>query len=255
MLAQSRKAKVVAQAAAIPMERSAKPARGLSSTLSDSERDPLLDALWDKGLILLGERVQEEYALQTPIFIDLRHKLYDDIHLLRSVGAALHGKLVSILNAESNTDPVEQQVIGIPDTATPLALSMAFAAQSTALPLIYSQMRKQPAAYPGGEWGLSSYMGTRAPGREITLIDDVMASGATKTRAMDELEKEGLRVHRVLVVVEREQGGDRILAQRGIPTYHLYKVSEMVAYYRDTGKVDSDTAQGALDHLCSKRFD
>jgi uridine monophosphate synthetase len=236
------------------MEGSLKPAHGRQETLAGPGRDSLLDALWDRGLILLGERVREEYALHTPIFIDLRHKLYDDIPLLQALGAALHRKLISILGEKDSSELPEQQVIGIPDTATPLALAAAFASQATAVPLIYSQMRKQPAAYPGGEWGLSSYMGTRAPGREITLIDDVMASGGTKLWAIDELSKEGLKVHRILVVVEREQGGDAVLVQRGVPTHHLYKVSEMIAYYRDTGKISSQTAQQALDHLYSKRF-
>ena len=145
-------------------------------------------------------------------------------------------------------------MIGIPDTATPLALATAMAARSTTTPLIYSQMRKQPAAYPGGEWGLSSYMGTRDPSREITLIDDVMASGRTKLWAMEELKKDGLEVKRILVVVDREQGGDEILAGKGLPTYSLYRASEMIAYYRDTGKVDAETARRAIDHLRAKRF-
>jgi uridine monophosphate synthetase len=224
-----------------------------SDPVTSNAPDPLLDALWERGLILLGDRVMEEYALQTPIFIDLRHKLYDDIGLLSEIGAALHRKLVQILALEGNRDR-RQQVIGIPDTATPLALATAMAARSTTTPLIYSQMRKQPAAYPGGEWGLSSYMGTRDPSREITLIDDVMASGRTKLWAMEELKKDGLEIKRILVVVDREQGGDEILADKGLPTHSLYRASEMIAYYRDTGKADAETARRALDHLRAKRF-
>jgi uridine monophosphate synthetase len=204
-------------------------------------------------LILLGDRVRTEYALHTPIFIDLRHKLYDDVGLLSNVGVALHRKLAEVVGMEGSRGR-PQQVIGIPDTATPLALATAMAARSTPIPLFYSQMRKQPAAYPGGESGVSSYMGTCDPTREITLIDDVMASGRTKLWAMEELKKDGLEIKRILVVVDREQGGDEILAGRGVPTYSLYQVSDMVAYYRDTGKVDDDTARVALEHLRSRRF-
>jgi uridine monophosphate synthetase len=215
--------------------------------------DALLDALWAQGLILLGDRVMEEYALHTPIFIDLRHKLYDDVDLLCSVGEALHRKLAAIIARQERQDQ-PQQVIGIPDTATPLALATAIAARSTATPLIYSQMRKQPAAYPGGESGVSSYMGTRDPSREITLIDDVMASGRTKLWAIEELKKDSLEVKRILVVVDREQGGDEILAGKGVPTFSLYRASEMIAYYRDSGRADADTARKAIEHLKSKRF-
>lgn len=213
----------------------------------------LLDAFWEKGLILFGDRVTEEYALHTPIFIDLRHKLYDDVGLLTNVGAALHRKLVEIVARDGGRDR-PQQVIGIPDTATPLALATAIASRSTSTPTVYSQMRKHPASYPGGESGMSSYMGTRDPQREITLIDDVMASGRTKLWAMEELAKDGLRVRRILVVVDREQGGDEILEGKGVPTHSLFRASEIIDYYCATGRLDEDTARKAADHLQSKRF-
>jgi uridine monophosphate synthetase len=233
------------------MQRST--AAGHASEPRHGTSDALLDALWERGLILLGDRVMAEYALHTPIFIDLRHKLYDDVRLLSNVGAALHRKLLEVTGREGSRDQ-PQQVIGIPDTATPLALATAMAAQSTSMPVSYSQMRKHPAAYPGGESGVSSYMGHRDPNREITLIDDVMASGRTKLWAINELKKDGLEIKRILVVVDREQGGDEILAGKGLPTYCLYRVSDMIAYYRDSGKVDAETARKALEHLRSKRF-
>jgi uridine monophosphate synthetase len=214
--------------------------------------DPLLDALWERGLVLFGERVRQEYALHTPVFIDLRHKLYDDLDLLTQIGSALYDKLRSILSAESATTP--QQVIGIPDTATPLALSLALESQRTDLPLSYGQMRKQPAAYPGGESGSSSYIGTCDSRREITLIDDVMASGRTKVWAMDELGKDGLEVKRVLVVVDREQGACRVLEERGCPLHSLYRVSSLIDYYEATQRIDAPAAAAARKHVRSKQF-
>ena len=142
----------------------------------------------------------------------------------------------------------------MPDTATPLALSLALVSSSTDMPFHYGQIRKKPAAYPGGAWGTSAYMGTKIIDREITLIDDVMASGRTKLWAIDELKKDGLVVTRVLVVVDREQGGDAILADQGCPCHSLFKVSELVGYYQSSGKIDVQTAQSALQHLKSKQF-
>ena len=218
------------------------------------EADPLLEQFWDKGLVLLGDRVREEYALQTPIFIDLRHKLYDDLEVLSLLGQALHRKLVSIVDAEADEAAAPQQVIGIPDTATPLALSTAIASLATARPVSYGQMRKKPAAYPGGRSGVSSYMGTKEDSREITLIDDVMASGRTKLWAIEELAKEELEVSRVLVVVDREQGGETVFNGRAYPLHSLYTISQVIHYFAGTGKVDPATAEKALDHVRSRRF-
>jgi uridine monophosphate synthetase len=217
-----------------------------------AQADPLLDALWEKGLILFGERVEQEYGLHTPIFIDLRHKLYDDLELLIQLGAALHGQLRSIVQAESATRP--QQVIGIPDTATPIALSLALQSHRTDFPVFYGQMRKKPAEYPGGASGLSSYMGTCDKRREVTLIDDVMASGRTKVWAISELRKDGLDVKRVLVVVDREQGANHVVEELGCPVYNLYRVSSLIEYYEAAGKIDTATAAAALEHVRTKQF-
>lgn len=211
--------------------------------------DPLLDAFWDRGLILLGSRVREEYALNTPIFIDLRHGLYDDLDLLHALGQALHRKIIELAGDSRRV----QQIVGIPDTATPLALAAAMAARGTARPLAYGQLRKKPAKYPGGRFGTSAYMGTPDPRREITLIDDVIASGGTKIWSTRYLRDVGLEVARVLVVVDREQGGDLVVREKGYPVHSLYRITDVVSYYRERRMVDEQTARIALAHVRGKR--
>ena len=214
-------------------------------------KDGLLEAIWAAGLILLGKRVREEYALATPIFIDLRHRLYEDVALLEQLGRALYRKIREIVG-EPAARP--QQILGIPDTATPLALAAAMASLGTSFPLIYGQLRKKPAAYPGGVSGLSAFMGTYQEGREITLVDDVMASGRSKLWAIEELGKDRIPVTRIVVVVDREQGGDEILTARGYPVYRLFTISEMLDYFVRTGKVNASAARDALDYLRAKQF-
>ena len=207
--------------------------------------DPMLDAFWERGLVLLGDRVRQEYGLRTPVFIDLRHSLYDDLDLLDAVGRALHSKIFRL--AAGNGRP--QQIVGIPDTATPLALAAALASRRTAQPLAYGQLRKQPAAYPGGQSGTSAYMGTVDAEREVTLVDDVIASGRTKFWSSAFLRDAGLEVTRILVVVDREQGGDRGLREQGYPVHSLYRITDVIRYYHDRGTVDAATAEAALAHV------
>lgn len=218
------------------------------------QRDELLEAFWDDGLILFGDRVREEYALHTPIFIDLRHKLYERLETLSALGAALHRRI-----GELATPGKAQQVIGIPDTATPIALATALASHRSvsrgSSPVAYGQLRKKPANYPGGRSGGSSYMGQIDPEREITLVDDVMASGRTKQWSIQTLAAEGLKVARILVVVDREQGGDEILQAQGYPVYSLYRVTEVIDYYQAAGRIDGATADAARRHVRSRRFE
>jgi len=211
--------------------------------------DRLLDLLWDRGLILFGDRVQEEYALRTPVFIDLRRKLHEDLDALEELGRALHRRLDECVDSRA-----PQQVIGIPDTATPIALATALASRGTSFPLAYGQLRKRPASYPGGKSGERAYMGVCDPAREVTLIDDVMASGKTKLWSIDRLRKDGLEVARVLVVVDRDQGGDEILASQGVPTYSLYSIADVIDYFEGTGRISSGLAAEALAHVQRRRF-
>ncbi len=214
------------------------------------QADPLLDAFWERGLILMGKRVEEEYALHTPIFINLRQGLYDDLELLNLLGTALCRRIFELAAGS----PRRQQVVGIPDTATPLALAAALASRGNAEALLYGQLRKQPAAYPGGQSGACAYMGVRDPSREITLIDDVMASGKTKLWAIDYLREAGLDAARILVVVDRGQGGARILRERGYPVHCLYGIRAVIEYYLATGRVDAGAARKAIDWLDRHRF-
>jgi orotate phosphoribosyltransferase len=220
------------------------------SAAASPQRDELLEAFWEEGLILFGDRVREEYALHTPIFIDLRHKLYEHLETLSALGGALHRRILELA-----TPGLQQQVIGIPDTATPIALATALASHKAGSPIAYGQLRKKPANYPGGRSGSSSYMGQVDPAREITLLDDVMASGRTKQWSITTLAAEGLKVARILVVVDREQGGDAILGAEGCPAYSLYRVSEVIDYYERTGRIDAPTADAARDHVRKRRFE
>lgn len=215
--------------------------------------DSILEGFWEKGLVLFGDRVQEEYALKTPIFIDLRHKLYEDLDMLSTLGHALCGKLHSLTECDDCLD-VPQQVIGIPDTATPLALATALASQQTSWPVNYGQMRKRPASYPGGRSGGSSYMGTVDPKRQVTLIDDVMASGRTKRWAIRELQKEGLTVTRILVVVDRKQYDYIEQDKLPCPIYSLYTITELIEYYVGSRKIDDVVANQILAHVNTRRF-
>lgn len=212
------------------------------------QADPILDAFWRRGLILLGDRVRQEYGLKTPIFIDLRHGLYDDLDLLHALGTALHREIFAL--AGDSARP--QQIVGIPDTATPLALAAALASRDTTQPLAYGQLRKQRAAYPGGHYGSSAYMGTCNTEREITLVDDVIASGATKVWSTAYLREAGLEVARILVVVDREQGGDQGLREEGYPVHSLYRISDVISYYLERDMVDEESARAALAHVRRK---
>jgi orotate phosphoribosyltransferase len=66
------------------------------------------------------------------------------------------------------------------------------------------------------------------------------------------LREAGLEVARIVVVVDREQGGDRGLREEGYPVHSLYRISEVISYYLERDMVDEESARAALGHVRRK---
>ncbi|MGH9784263.1 MAG: hypothetical protein ACRD88_08755, partial [Terriglobia bacterium] len=88
--------------------------------LTDPQRE-LLEELLQAGAVLIGDVVRERFGLKSPIYFDLREPLYNRPELLWKVGREFAEKICELTRA----NPVPQCVVGIPDTATPLALAAA----------------------------------------------------------------------------------------------------------------------------------
>ena len=196
------------------------------------QADPLLDAFWEQGLILMGKRVEEEYALRTPVFVNLRQRAVRRPRIAEFAGDSLVPQDFRV----GGRRPKAAAGRGHSRHGNPMALAAALASRESGKSLLYGQLRKQPAAYPGGQSGACAYMGVRDSSREITLIDDVMASGKTKIWAIDYLREAGLDAARILVVVDRGQAALRILVrERGYPVHCLYDIRGVIEYYLATG--------------------
>ena len=199
-----------------------------ATILSFSGKRDLLEGLVDAGAILLGAEVRRRYGLRTPVFIDLRTAVYTDLALFSLLGASF----AEILERWS-TPGTPQQVIGVPDTGIPLAAAASLASfRKGREPFItLSVLRKEARVYPGEI--VSEFVGRPDPGREANLIDDVIASGGSLRRAVPRLKELEVPVGRIVVCVDREQGGVEALADLGIPIYALFSLAEIGDFCRE----------------------
>jgi orotate phosphoribosyltransferase len=199
-----------------------------ATILSFSGKQDLLEGLVDAGAILLGAEVERRYGLRTPVFIDLRTALYTDLTLFSLLGSSF----ARILERWS-TPGTPQQVIGVPDTGIPLATAASLASfRKGREPFItLSVLRKQARIYPGEI--VSEFVGRPDPSRETNLIDDVVASGGSLRRAVTRLKESEIPVGRIVVCVDREQGGVDALADFGIPIYALFNLAEIGAFCKE----------------------
>ncbi len=211
-------------------------------------RDLLLD-LFRSGAILLGDAVRERFGLRSPIYINMRGPLYDNPGLLWRVGREYARKICDLAPDKA----IPQCVVGIPATATPLALATAlYSFQNHTSPAItFALLRKDSKTYPGH--APTYWIGTRDKGREYNLIDDVVASGETKRDAARKMQEDGLNITRVIVLVDREQGDG--LRQEGFDLQSVFRITEVLDFYRAEKLISPDQHQTILDFLAQRRFD
>ena len=62
---------------------------------------------------------------------------------------------------------------------------------------------------------------------KVALIEDVITTGRSVYQAIQIVEKFGARVVKILSVVDREEGGSRLLAGKGYPVYPIFTKSDL----------------------------
>ena len=216
------------------------------------EQKSLLIEFKRAGIILFGKTIRRKYGLNSPVYLDFRENLYERADLMWRIGGEFAGKIRAL--AQNHKSP--QVVIGVPDTATPLALSTVLYASEKQIvhPIHYLLLRTEAKAY--GSASPSSVIGRRnCSDCEYTLIDDVVASGLSKWKSLEKLGREGITVQRIIVFLDRQQGGAELLEKEGYQVYSIFKLLDVIAFYLDKGLITSRTHSQINEFVRTHRFD
>jgi uridine monophosphate synthetase len=173
--------------------------------MSEYSREELAAALFDIGAVRLGNFTLHS-GVKSSIYIDMR-LLVSHPAVLRSVAAAYEPILTGI-----DFD----LLAAYPYAALPIGVAISLA---TDLPLIYP--RKTAKSYGTGklvegEWQL---------GQRAVVIEDLITSGDSILQAIAALKATGLIVTDAVVLIDREQGGSRALAELGYTVHSVMTMS------------------------------
>jgi len=193
----------------------------------------LADGLLEAGCIKFGEFTLKS-GLKSPIYIDLR-QIITYPSLLADIAQA-YLPLLSRLQFS--------RIAGLPYAAIPIATAISLAG---GYPMIYP--RKEAKAY-----------GTKAEiegefhaGETVVVIDDLATTGGSKFEAIEKLTGVGLVVKDVVVLVDRQSGAKESLEQAGYSLHAVLTISDMLAYWESTGKVDKGKITATREFLASSR--
>ena len=195
----------------------------------DPRLDELARALFQADCVRFGEFRLHSGAI-SPVYIDLR-RLVSHPAVLERVAAAYADMLAPL---------VYDRIAALPFAALPIGTAVSLQLDR---PLIYPR----PARKDYGTGQLIE--GAYAAGERCVILDDLITTGGSKLEALAPLRDEGLIVEDVVVLLDREQGGRRDLADHGIRLHAALILRGVIQSLERQGLLSADQARRVYDYL------
>ena len=140
-------------------------------------------------------------------------------------GMALVGDAMMKLVVKYNLESVGGLTMG----ADAIVAATVFASANSGRHITGFVVRKEPKQY-----GLSKTIeGVNPNGKRVAIVDDVITSGTSALKAVNDARKAGAIVELVVGLVDREQGGAEAIAAAGVNFVSLVSISQIRAAARD----------------------
>lgn len=185
-------------------------------------------ALHEIGAVKFGEFTLKS-GIKSPIYIDLR--------LLISYPKVL--KLISKAMIELAEDLEFDVIAGIPYTALPIATAISIEKD---WPMTYA--RKEVKDYGTKK----KIEGVYKEGDTALIIDDLITTGGSKFETVEPFEGSGLKIKDFIVLVDREQGGGRLLEEKGYKLHSVLGINELLDILSEEKKISEG------DYSRAKKF-
>jgi uridine monophosphate synthetase len=175
--------------------------------------------LHDVGCVQFGQFTLAS-GQPSPIYIDLR-RITASPSLVR-LAAQAYAALLRSLEFD--------HLAAVPYAALTLGTAVALALDK---PLLYP--RKEVKAYGMGR----SIEGVFQAGDRVVVIEDLVTSGGSVIKSIEQLAAAGLTVQDVAVLIDREQGGAETLAARGYRLHAVLKMTDILKTLQEAGRISA----------------
>ena len=192
-----------------------------------------LDSLWAFGAIMGVDKSPEGKGFRlalhernpdaplSPFYFNLR-RVQSHPATLYMAAQMMREKIIEDIDGGAF-----QLIAGIPTAGTPF---------STALSLLMHRGQVSPRMQAKGHGVGDLVDGDFHDGQTVLLVDDLITEADSKLRAIDILQRAGLIVQNIAVLIDREQGGRQRLEAAGYKVHPVFTVTEVFSYYLAAGE-------------------
>jgi orotate phosphoribosyltransferase len=142
---------------------------------------------------------------------------------LFSKGQVLIGTIVYELMQNLNIRGIGGLTLG----ADPIAQATAMIAGQKGIDLVSFVIRKEAKKHGLMKW----IEGDVQSGDRVVIIDDVITTGGSAIQAIEKAEESGLDIVKVIVLVDREEGGRENINKKGYEVESIFTKSELFEEY------------------------
>ncbi len=190
--------------------------------------------LWEREAVRFatGEPFRLASGNRSPIYINCRTILSDATFM--RLFAAFASSLVE--RHEIRADAVAGgETAGIPYAA--------YVASALNRPMVY--IRKKAKQH-----GIASRVeGALKPSSDVLLVEDLITDGGSKLTFVDAVAEVGSRVTDVLVLFDREQGGQQVLGDQGIRLHAIAGMAQTLQVGHESGFLSSEQLSSVHAYL------
>ena len=86
-------------------------------------------------------------------------------------------------------------------------------------------------------------------GQRIVIIDDLISNGESKLEGIEKLNAADLQVRDIVVLIDRQSGGDDFMAQHGYTLHRVFTLPALLDHWEQSGKVDKSLISKAREFL------
>ena len=143
-------------------------------------------------------------------------KYYVDIKMASTNPKVLSEIASEMAKATQNND--YDLIAGMELGAVPLAVALALETNKP-----YVIIRKEKPTHGTGK----QIIGKSKAGQKVLIVEDVATTGGSVVKAINVLREEGLKVNKIVVVVDREEGAGENLKDMQVELLPLVKASDL----------------------------